>query len=160
MMVPLANSDLSAEIDDEFADIVLSRSWRVMFDKRLGRHTYVYTSPPDGSKGAVMLHTFLFGKAPRGLVTDHIDGNALNNKRSNLRHCAPAENSWNSKVRRDSKSGMKGVMCESIGHTKKWRATVVCKGVKHRKYFANAEQANEWAKAKRKELHGAFSRHA
>ena len=44
-----------------------------------------------------------------GLKTDHIDGNSLNNCRSNLRLATYAENNRNTRVRRDNTSGYKGV---------------------------------------------------
>jgi len=42
-------------------------------------------------------------------VVDHIDGNAYNNSIENLREATYAQNCLNSKLRKDSKTGAKGV---------------------------------------------------
>lgn len=47
---------------------------------------------PDGRKRP--LHRDILGDID-GMITDHIDGNSLNNVRSNLRHCTHAQNAWN-----------------------------------------------------------------
>jgi hypothetical protein len=61
----------------------------------------VYTS---GRNSFIMsMESFLIGKI-QGMVIDHIDGDSLNNSRSNLRHCTQAEN-----LRNIKKPGIKGV---------------------------------------------------
>lgn len=42
------------------------------------------------------MHVELLGKAPDGLVTDHIDRNPLNNQRNNLRFITQRQNTFNS----------------------------------------------------------------
>lgn len=50
-----------------------------------------------------------FGDIPDGAFIDHINGNPGDNRIQNLRLASSMENSWNSKVHKDSISGVKGV---------------------------------------------------
>lgn len=56
----------------------------------------------------VFMHNLIMGKK-EGYFIDHIDGNGLNNKRSNLRWATPSQNQWNKRRQRTNRSKYKGV---------------------------------------------------
>jgi len=56
----------------------------------------------------IKLHRFLMD-APSGVEVDHIDGDGLNNRRSNLRLSSHAQNSANQRRPKNNTSGYKGV---------------------------------------------------
>ena len=57
---------------------------------------------------------------PEGLFVDHIDGNSLNYRRSNLRICTKAQNAWN-RPALGGTSRFKGVHRDASG---KWKAVI------------------------------------
>ncbi len=103
---------------------------------------------------AVYMHREII-KFPSSRV-DHIDGNRLNNQKSNLRLCNSYQNIWNSRPHQRNKTGYKGITWES--HRKKWRARIGVKG--KRVYvgeFQNKDEAIRAYNAKALEYHGEFA---
>ena len=74
-----------------------------------GRTSYAQTSQRsigrDGkiSYGIIPIQQIILGKSPLGLTIDHIDGNGLNNIKSNLRYCTQHQNSMNAPSRHEYK---------------------------------------------------------
>ena len=68
------------------------------------------------------------GIDPSELAIDHIDGNPLNNKISNLRLATMSQNQCNKKVQTNNKSGVTGVYF--INDTNKWTASIQLSGKK------------------------------
>ena len=91
------------------------------------------------------------GPIPEGMEIDHIDGNASNNKLSNLRLATRSQNACNIKRRgRALPSGVSwanGTYC----------ARVSLKGKVKRKCGLDVSQLAEWVKATKLELHGEFA---
>jgi hypothetical protein len=56
----------------------------------------------------ILMHSQIL-RTPQGKCADHVNGNRLDNRRENLRICDFKENSRNSMIRHDNKSGYKGV---------------------------------------------------
>lgn len=101
-------------IDADRYDEVMQSRWYVV----AGRKT-LYVKATAG-KSSSYLHHLIIGKPSKGMVTDHINGNGLDNRACNLRHCTIAENGRNRGVQRDNKAGLKGVNYEK--RCGKWRA--------------------------------------
>jgi len=76
---------------------------------------------PDGRRTTQKLHQLLLGSQ-----VDHIDGNGLNNTRANLRFATHSQNCQNQRVRKDSKSGVRGVSWDNANG--KWRAQLQVAG--------------------------------
>jgi hypothetical protein len=147
---------LKTVIDDEDFPLVSGFKWCASRD----RHGFVYARCGGGTRAkqpSLLLHRLLMG-SPKGLVVDHIDHDTLNNRRSNLRVCTPAENLHNSRIKRTSSSGIRNVMYELCGDgiSRRWRAEIMVKGVRHRRYFDDAQSAEAWALETRQRLHGSF----
>jgi|SRR5690554_3589982 len=88
----------------------------------------------DNSPVQYMAHRlawlYVYGEwPPRGKVIDHIDGNACNNKISNLRAVDYVVNNRNKSLQRNNTSGRVGVYKDAVSG--KW----VAQGVKNRKTF-------------------------
>ena len=66
--------------------------------------------PRNGGKrlSPVTMHRDLLG-TPKGMLTDHINGNGLDNRRSNLRICSMSENMANRSKTVQNSTGYKGV---------------------------------------------------
>ena len=98
----------------------------------------------------------LIMNAPADLLVDHIDHNGLNNCRSNLRLCTPAQNARNSVSRKGSTSRYKGVSWSR--ERKKWAASIQFnRKIYQLGYFQSHFAAARAYDKKAKELHGQFA---
>jgi hypothetical protein len=91
-------------------------------------------------------------KPPRGMVIDHIDGNGLNNCRSNLRICTQRQNNYNKRGKRR----FTGVRRYREGS--KYAARIIKDGKNY--YIGSFDDPIEAAKARDRkalELHGEFA---
>lgn len=102
---------------------------------------YAVRSTHNGKKGGtVYLHRYLLN-APRDKVVDHINGNKLDNRRSNLRLVTATDNKRN-RVTARSKSGQVGVYWSK--QNKKWNAQIGIDGKsKSLGFFDDLEKAVE-----------------
>lgn len=76
----------------------------------------------------ILMHRFIL-QALEGSQIDHINGNKLDNRRSNLRFSTQAENMRNSSAQKNSTSKFKGVNWDT--NQKKWTAQITINYKKH-----------------------------
>lgn len=107
-----------AIVDDVDFDSLNRHKWHVS----KGRNTFYAGTwiRKEESRHYVRMHNLIMGKG-----VDHVDGNGFNNQRSNLRMATIEQNSANSKIRKDNKSGYKGVY---LGSADKWCASIRTRG--------------------------------
>lgn len=72
-------------------------------------------------KKMIYMHRVV-AEAPTGMEVDHINGDTLDNRRSNVRVCSHAENCRNRKMSKANTSGLPGVSFHRA--TGKWQAQI------------------------------------
>jgi len=93
-------------------------------------------------------------KTPKGMLTDHIDFNGLNNQKNNLRICSREENGFHQLIRKGRK--YKGVCWKKENRC--WVAQInFCNKKFHLGYFRDEKEAAEAYNIKAKELFGEFA---
>jgi hypothetical protein len=161
VVVPLTKG-YKATVSVEDFHLVAGRKWHALEDKRKDgsvRAVYAAYGVRAGRKNlkTIRLHRLILGVAD-GIEVDHVDGNGLNNLRSNLRAATKAQNMFNRRKCVRNTSGVKGVHPTPNG---KWRAVIRVNG-KLRSLGTFAElpaAADAYAKASAS-MHGAFGRTA
>lgn len=152
MKLPLSNG-VQVEIDAEDYPLVSGHRWYLLTAS--GCRYAASTLRVDGKSSTILMHRLLMGISETKRLVDHIDGDGLNNRRSNLRECTHAENMRNTKVRSHSATGIRNVRFDKRRNL--FHVVITVNGVKHRKWFSKVEKAAEWAHLKRDELHGQFA---
>lgn len=115
---------MEAKIDKADSDNIAAHKWSALKASGNGARAPKFyaarTVVIDGKQKTILMHREVVG-AGQGEVVDHIDGNTLNNRRSNLRRCTNRQNSLNSGAhkRANRTSQFKGV-CWDRG-CGKWR---------------------------------------
>lgn len=145
-----------ASIDATDVHLVQGRNWSA--DEK-GRTVYAKATFFDGLlKRTVMLHRLVM-QNPYGLEVDHIDGNGLNNRRTNLRTASDGENARNRRKPHSNTSGFKGVSW--FKGRNKWRAQIKMEGRSiHLGLFDSPDLAHQAYKNASVRIHGNFGRSA
>lgn len=137
-------------------EIALTRGFKVIVDdedyEALARHRWYATGKPpyvyaqrneqrNRKRRVIPMHRVIAKALPR-LVTDHLNGNTLDNRRANLRVCTQSHNIGNAKVaRRNNKTGFKGVSWRP--DKEKYAAQIkVNRKTRHLGFFTTPEAAS------------------
>lgn len=118
------NKGFKVLVDDEDYEILMAHSgWHAI---KKGKLMYARRSQFLPTRKAFYMHRQILGITDPKIFTDHIDGNGLNNQKSNLRICLPRQNSWNMRKRIKSSSRYKGVSWSES--KKRWSSMINING--------------------------------
>lgn len=133
--VELGNSGLYAWIDEIDRDITINNWGLKSAGTKQFPHYYAYRAwHVNNVRGEYYLHNEVWERMmgfplPKGFLVDHINGDKLDNRRSNLRLATRSDNEANKKKRRTQSGGptsskYKGVSKVTDGRKKCWRVTI------------------------------------
>ena len=160
-----------AIVDDDDHEWLSKYKWSASVDNRDGyvsaRTTIYKTFEGYKWRRGVKMHRLILD-AKQGEVVDHVNGNPLDNRRSNLRICTSAENARNHKKqdlinKEPCSSRFKGVTISTnrtpYGDYQYWRAQITVDGVNKYigQYSSEVEAACAYDIAAKK-YHGDYAR--
>ena len=160
IQIPLTKGYI-AIVDDEDADLrdVL---WCVKADKVNPYAVRGISQHPQCKQmlmHRVILQRILKCELQEGAYVDHINGDTLDNRRSNLRLCTPQQNMWNRRVMHNTQTGFKGVARNKRSKLNPWKARIRVSGkLVHLGCFPTPEEAHEAYKQAAIKYFGEFAR--
>ncbi len=111
--------------------------------------------PETQSNTSVLMSRQIMG-AGKGAKVDHRNRDTLDNRRSNLRMATASQNNCNIKLRKDSRTGIKGVTFHKVNRT--WVAHIRFQGqIKYLGSFKTPEAAKAVRDEAAQRLHGEFA---
>lgn len=124
---------------EDFFPLLMAGKWRAMKD----RNRNYYACRGSNGEKSILMHREILG-AKEVEKVDHKNHNGLDNRRENLRKCTNSQNLANSKIRKDNKSGFRGVnrMRNPKNPLKFWRAQIQVNNKEiHLGHFGTKEEA-------------------
>jgi len=152
--IPLTRG-MVAIVDDADFDALSAYNWKAHWNPR-NRSFYAARNgrSGDGKRVTIRMSREIL-KVPRGVLVDHWNHDTLDNQRHNLRPATTSQNTQNSAIRSDNKSGFRGVYFHRrLG---KWHAQIKAHGKRiSLGFYATKEQAAEAYEEAAKQYFGEF----
>jgi hypothetical protein len=111
-------------VDDAEYDYLMQWKWLCNKNGYAVRTAYIGWNEKTGYRDSrqIFMHREI-NKTPEKLLTDHVDGDKLNNQRHNLRTATPLNNVWNNpKMSKKTSSEYKGVSWHEARNN--WRSRI------------------------------------
>jgi hypothetical protein len=146
-----------ALVDDIDYEWITKYRWKALTTS--GTTYAVRTARSPGSKTndiTLLMHREIL-KPDNDMVVDHIDGNGLNNQRSNIRQCSQSQNLINKKRKNGLSSIYKGIYWNK--ERNKWQAQIARPGMGNMyigRYVSEIDAANAYDEMARI-FHGEFA---
>lgn len=106
--IKIRAKDIYVKVDSGDFEKPNEYKWYLFNGKYPGRHPS-QVEIENGIPGVVYLHREVMGAIRSNETVDHINGDTLDNRKSNLRVCPQGLNNLNKPPRADNKCGYKGV---------------------------------------------------
>jgi hypothetical protein len=150
-LLPLTKGIYSI-LDSEDHDVFGQFSWYA------SRTTHGFYAKRVFRGRSFYLHRLII-KAKKGEIVDHVNGDTLDNRKSNLRIVTPTQNNFNQKISCRNKHGFRGIYLHpSKKRHKRWQATGQANGTRWCRYFLTKNEAIKWQKEKHNEVFGKYRR--
>jgi hypothetical protein len=164
--IPFTQKDIKSRLRYEDGKMYWLARNNSRFDKQFaGKEAGSFNEGLQGFSVAfngtrILLHravwVFHYGEIPEGMEIDHINQNRLDNRIENLRLSYRHQNAWNTKLRCNNQTGVKGVCWNPL--TKTWRARInVNKKCVTIGSFVSFEEAKKATENARLDMHGEFA---
>jgi len=132
------NSEIMwAMVDDEDFERVSQYNWSISKSK------YTSYAKTEKSNKSILLHRFIlcldFGDKRQ---VNHIDGNGLNNQRSNIEICSQMYN--NQSINKPNSNKGCVAYIDNPRLTKPWHSQIAINKVRYQKYFSTEEEAKKF----------------
>ena len=139
-------------VDDADFDYLNQHKWFCVYIGYAPKYPYAFRKV-NGK--AITMHRFLLAPE-KGFVIDHVNGDGLDNRRSNLRVCTQRQNTYNRRPNRSSRSGIKGVSFSTANPSKPWVA-VIGKPRRYLGSFRTKEEAGQTYAAAALEMYDQYA---
>lgn len=155
VLIPVSKGRYYTCVDEDDYNHLAQWSWRYI-DGYACRSGYAINNDGKRIKRTIRMHSVV-NNTQEGYETDHINGDKLDNRKSNLRSVTHSQNQMNRGVNKNSSSGFKGVgWCKQ---TNKWRVSISIKGkFKNLGRFSSIKDAIEKYNQVAKVYHGEYVR--
>ena len=115
--IKLSSNRGTALVDTEDFEYLNHWKWQL----HVGGYAYRTVGNTKMDRAVVYMHREV-NHTPVGMLTDHINGNKLDNRKANLRTADKSLNATNTGLRKTNKSGYKGVSWSKLHN--KWEAYI------------------------------------
>jgi hypothetical protein len=155
--IPLTKGYFTKVDDEDYEELAKIR-WHVTIQKGSERPRACRSVRKNGKKMKNIYMSRVILNPPIGKYVDHVNGDTLDNRKSNLRLATPTENSRNYPRPKTNKSGYKGVSFDK--RENKWKACISTNKEKnkHLGYFNTPQEAGVAYNEASLKYHGEYGR--